>query len=200
MNLVLGVTPLGDVLVGGDPAPARHRLIERLDQAAELGLDRPGRGPALADIAHDLAVVQVRIGIQQSDVPAVLDQLVQRAAGLHHLRRQPVHFEKAAVEHDDLFVGIEHAQALRHVVERGVEAAVALAQLLFGGRSWLGARRPPAAEQAERGGACRQARTGAKDDERPILRTPRGQKNAEHRVANPVVAGDQIAVKSFISR
>ena len=32
-DLILGVAPLGDVLVGGDPAAARHRLVEHLDRS-----------------------------------------------------------------------------------------------------------------------------------------------------------------------
>ena len=33
-DLILGVTPFGDVLVRGHPAAAGHRLVERLDEPA----------------------------------------------------------------------------------------------------------------------------------------------------------------------
>jgi len=58
----------------------------------------------------------------------MLQQFHQRAARAHHLRRKLVHLEEAAVQHHDALGRIEHAEALRHVVERGVEAGVALTQ------------------------------------------------------------------------
>ena len=76
----------------------------------------------------------------------MLDQFAQLAARLHHLRRQLVHFEKAPVEDDDFLVRIEHAQALRHVVEGRVEADVLLPQLFFGFRDQL----PPGARELPR--------------------------------------------------
>ena len=55
----------------------------------------------------------------------MLDQLPQCAARLHDLWRQLVHFDIAAVVHHDACLRVEHAQALRHVVE-GIEQPVVL--------------------------------------------------------------------------
>ena len=61
---------------------------------------------------------------------AVLHDLAQPDARLHHLGREPVHLQIALVAHDQALVGVEHAQPLDHVVERGVEAGVLGAQLV----------------------------------------------------------------------
>ena len=144
-DLVLGVTPLGDVLMRGHPAAAGHRLVERLDQPAGGGLDQPGRALALVNIVDDAAIVIVGAAIQQPDLLAMPDQLAELAARLHHLRRQLVHFKEAPVKDDDLLVRIEHAHALGHVVEGRVERERLFAKLFvrFGNRLPPPARKWP---------------------------------------------------------
>ena len=53
---------------------------------------------------------------------AMLDDLAQGRAGLHLLARKPIHLRVALVGDDNALVGIEHAQAVRHVAQRRVEA------------------------------------------------------------------------------
>ena len=71
-----------------------------------------------------------------------------RAAGLHDIGRQPVHLQIALVADHQPARRIEHVEALRHVVEGGVELQLLLAQLAFRRSRSLGdvvVRRHPAA-------------------------------------------------------
>jgi hypothetical protein len=62
---------------------------------------------------------------------AKIDDLAELGARSHPAGRQAVHFDEAVVADDQRVVGIEEAQALRHVVDRGVELEVARPQRLF---------------------------------------------------------------------
>ena len=52
-----------------------------------------------------------------------------RDAGPHDVRRQAEYFDIALVADDHAQVRVEHAQPVRHIVERHVEAAMLLLQL-----------------------------------------------------------------------
>jgi hypothetical protein len=87
--------------------------------------------PASRQVALEVGAELIRIDIQKADFLAVAKQLYECAARSHHLRRELVHFEKTPIEHHDALVAVEHAQALRHVVQGGVEEDVALVELLL---------------------------------------------------------------------
>ena len=91
---------------------------------------------------------------------AIFQYLAQRRPGLHLLWRQAVHLGVPAVgDHKTLF-GVEQAQALGHVLERGVEPHVPGVQL--GGRGFALARLPEMEHgdrQADRGQRREQAKT-----------------------------------------
>jgi hypothetical protein len=72
---------------------------------------------------QNLFAVLVGIAGEQSGLPAMLDQFTQRAAGLHQFGRQFVHAQKRPVADRDAACRVEHAQALRHVIESVGEAA-----------------------------------------------------------------------------
>ena len=62
---------------------------------------------------------------------AVFEDLPHGRAGLHLLRRQPVHLGVALVADDQPLLAVEHGEALRHVVQGGVELLVLVLQLLL---------------------------------------------------------------------
>ena len=112
----LGVTLLGDVLMGRDPAAVRQRLIFGEHDAAVARLHVMLRAFALADAVEDFLAIGGDVAGEQPGVFAMLDQCVQRAARLHDVGRELVHFEVAPVEQGDAALRIEHVQPLRHVV------------------------------------------------------------------------------------
>ena len=121
--LFLGAALLGDVLMGRNPAAARQRLVlgEHDAPVARLHVY------ALAAFAHALEdgrAIGVDVAGKQPGILAMLDQLAQRAARPHYLRRQLVHLDVAAVAHHDARLRVEHAQALRHVVDGVAEPVV----------------------------------------------------------------------------
>ena len=109
----------GDVLVGGDPAAVRHRHVDGVNRAAVAGRDYPLRGLAVGDAVNDLLAVLFGIAGEQSGSLALLNKFPQRAARLHHVGRQSVHAEILPIAARTMRPsGIEHAQALRHVIQR----------------------------------------------------------------------------------
>ena len=60
-----------------------------------------------------------------------LQDLAQRRARLHLLRIEPVHLGKAPIGEDHALLGVEQAQALRHVVDGRIEARVLGLELLL---------------------------------------------------------------------
>ncbi len=118
-DLRLRLQPFGDVLEGRDPAAALHRLVDDADRAT-LALNDLGRGAALAGVDHEAC--KELVGIALPAVPQLLlvQHVAQRATGELHFGAAE-HRRVAFVEQDDLAVGVEHAQTLRHVLERGVE-------------------------------------------------------------------------------
>jgi hypothetical protein len=61
--------------------------------------------------------------LPNSACKALLDQYAQRTAGLTTSGDNSVHAQKRLVADDDAGSRIEHAQALRHVIEGGGETA-----------------------------------------------------------------------------
>ncbi len=107
-----------------------HPLVVELDDAAvaQMAVQR------VLALAQPLDIVGIDLGggrvRMDAEIAAVLHDLAHRDAGLHDVRRQAVHLDVAAVADDHVQARIEHAQALAHVVQRRVEAAILLAQLL----------------------------------------------------------------------
>jgi hypothetical protein len=125
----LGLVTLGDVLIGDDPAALLHALVIELDDAAvvQMPVQR------VLALTQPFDIVGIEPGTRHvrmdAELAAVLHDLAHRDAGLHDIGRQAVHLDIAAVADDHPQARIEHAQALAHVVQRRVEAAVLLAQL-----------------------------------------------------------------------
>jgi hypothetical protein len=175
-DLGLGLGALGDVLMGGDPSAARHRLVDQRNDAAVGRLDDLARGVALRDLGQQLGAIAFRISGEVPRRLAALEEVAQQDPGLHLIGRQAIHLDVTLIAHDEPGIGVEHAQPLRHVVERRIEQLVLILKLLlvlaetlvlsleFGGdrpvgtlhRSKLGARCRPAAVAAIE--PCKRAR------------------------------------------
>jgi hypothetical protein len=57
----------------------------------------------------------------------MIENLPQRGSGLHQLERKIEHLGVAMIAQDQPLHAVEHAEALRHVVDRGVEQDALLA-------------------------------------------------------------------------
>ena len=118
----LDVALLGDVLVRGDEAAVRHRLMLDHDGPAIAQLGDPGhRYIVRGDRKHVADVVVV--GVQAGGSPVPHDAL-QSSSGLRQLARQAVQLGVLFVANQQALLAVEHAQALRHVLERGIELQV----------------------------------------------------------------------------
>ena len=81
-------------------------------QGAKLLVDRAGALVALEDAVGD----------------PVRDDRFVRCAGLQQFRRQAIQAGIAVVADDQTLVAVEHAQAMGHVFERGIEAQIGFFQ------------------------------------------------------------------------
>ena len=123
IDLRLGDLALGDVLDQHHHAAVLHRLDGEFERApvhqvqGEGGIVAAGK-PRVEMIDHAL-----RAGLrQQSGLDDGLDHLAHAHALQLEIAREPELLLQLAVRNDDPALGIEHAQAVRHVVDRRVEA------------------------------------------------------------------------------
>ena len=114
--------PLGDVLVRHHPAAVRHRLARHRDDAAILDLERLGaRRAVVQQGVGKSGDVLLGIGGEEGSVlDAALDQLADRAAGLHHVGRQPVHAQIALVEQHEARLRIDTPKELDYYQHGGI--------------------------------------------------------------------------------
>jgi hypothetical protein len=92
-------------------------------------------GPAERDRAG-LVLTDKQIELGQNEIEIVLGDVRQSVYDIHDLRRRHSagngvgwdleHVRKASIERDQPAVGVEHAQTLRHVVQRRVEPHVVI--------------------------------------------------------------------------
>ena len=118
-DALVGANALGDVVVRCEPAAAGPGLVLDFDQAAVGGLH-----DVALDAAHaveDGVAIGIDVALERAGLVPVLDHVAEMDAGFHHGGRQPVHLDVAAIADDQPLVLVEHQQALRHGVERGVE-------------------------------------------------------------------------------
>jgi hypothetical protein len=116
---------LGDVLVRRDPAAARHRAMADMEGAAILQLHhRIRRRVGDVDRAAPFEIVVGAHLRERAGRMAQVDDLAQRDARDDDRRVELIHLDIALVADDQPLRSVEEAQALRHVVEREVEAQV----------------------------------------------------------------------------
>ena len=71
-------------------------------------------------------MILLQVALEGSHLDAMLDKLAQRAARADHAARKAVHFEIGGVADDEPGAGVEHAQALGHIVEGEGQALASL--------------------------------------------------------------------------
>jgi hypothetical protein len=121
---LFGMVLLGDVFMGGDPAAARQWQVSGKHDSSVACLNVSAVGVPRAYLVHDIFAVGVDVACKQTGRLAMLNELFERAAGLHDVRRQAVHFHVAAVDDGDAALRVEHVEAMRHVVERVRKPAI----------------------------------------------------------------------------
>ncbi|GJE42814.1 hypothetical protein AEGHOMDF_1987 [Methylobacterium soli] len=117
---------LGNVLEGRDPAAALQRPVADGEDAPvrELPVDRAGlvgeqreARPLAQAVDRNFAPVTAARHQHRADLP------LNRAEG-QRLGGQSENLAVAVIADDEAGLGVEHAQSLRHVAERGLEALV----------------------------------------------------------------------------
>jgi hypothetical protein len=132
-DLNFRAAPVGDVLVGGNPAARRHGRVLHQDFTPLRGFDDQIRDIALGKAAQQFHSVLLGVEIEiAAGLDAMLQQVDHDAARFHHVTRKSVHLDVKVIADDDPFVGVEHDQALRHVVDRGFEPRNVLPQIARG--------------------------------------------------------------------
>ena len=114
---------LGHVLVRRDPPAARHRRAYHLDLAAVVEFVGPARYRVGRMLVQRRKLFPFRFR-QDAACDAMLDDGFVRRSGLEQLGRQRIQFCISLVVDDEPLVAVEHAQALGHVVQGGVEPDV----------------------------------------------------------------------------
>src|SRR5271156_257937 len=100
------------------PTSAPQRPLGQRDNAPVAELDRFRFRAAFGDLAKATCGIAVRIAGERAMLEAENQHLAQRHAAAQLLALQAVHFDVTHVAEDEARRLIEHAQTLRHVVER----------------------------------------------------------------------------------
>ncbi|MEC5289950.1 hypothetical protein VSX63_05090 [Aurantimonas sp. C2-4-R8] len=124
-DLCLGGFSVGYVLMRREPASVGHWL------------HHDGKNPSVPqfqEIVSALATfrqfealfdVLLRVHIRKdAGCHSVVQHLTKRGARLRQFRRQAIHLCVGRVADDEALVAIEHTQAGRHIIERGIELKV----------------------------------------------------------------------------
>ena len=126
----LGRLALGDVLVRRDPAAVRHRLEGDREGAAVDKLEEPRPRRAVLDRRDQVGGVLLGPALRvDAGREPMGEEIVVARAGLGQIGSEPVHLGVARVADDEPALAVEHAQAVGHVVEGGVEAQIVPRQL-----------------------------------------------------------------------
>ena len=119
-DALLVFRPIGNILVGREPATILHHVARNRDHPPVRKL------PGLAELLDVLMEIDVRRDVDEMRalLATIVENLRQRGSGLYPIAVNMVDFAIARVRHHDPLVRIEHAKPLGHVVEGGVEAHV----------------------------------------------------------------------------
>ena len=168
-DALLGAAPLGNVFVRRQPSAVRHRLVDDLDRAS-VGR-RDDHGVTMGDVARHHLDVMVDVADERTGILAVGDHLAKAATRLHDFGREAVHLEIPLVADDEMLLGIEQQEALRHVVDGGVEALLLQRQPLPGRAVLV---RKLADDKQQQGGDRQHGKSGDCDQDSDLL-APVGQ-------------------------
>lgn len=78
-------------------------------------------GTPLRYRGEELLAVTLRVARERALVDALGQHLGERGTWFHLVRRQLIHLVILRVADDQAFVGVEHAQTLRHAVDGGAD-------------------------------------------------------------------------------
>ena len=131
-DLRLGALLRCDILVDRDPAAVLHGLMADREDPPVTQLVHRIVWLRLGDLLQSLLDIMLGLVRTTAQRDARLQNGAQRRAGLGHLRREPVHFAVASVAHHQTLIAVEHAQTVRHVLERRIEQHVGLLQRALG--------------------------------------------------------------------
>jgi hypothetical protein len=133
--LPLGGTLLCDVGMRRDPAAAGQRLKDQCDGATVPEVNCFCFGVPRGCLLDAIGDVLIGIAGERARLHAPTKNLAHRHALPETLPWQPRHFDIAQIAQDEPARAIEHAQALRHVVERNPRQKIAPAFLRDGDKS-----------------------------------------------------------------
>ncbi len=126
-----GARCLGDVLMCRHPAAIRHRLIVDLQCPPVAQRHLVGTGRSRLHPVLPLLAVVVRIEGRLPGLGTIVHERLQCGAGRGQFGRKPVHVLIAPVADDQTLMRIEHAEPVRHVVERGMEEMILLFEIFL---------------------------------------------------------------------
>jgi hypothetical protein len=127
--LAFGKKLIGHVGMRRDPAAARHRPADQRNGPSVLDLDRLGLGPACSHLTQAIRNVLIGIAGERRGRNTMREKFAQRRSEVRQFGIQVVHLGVALVAEHKPRRAVEHAQALRHVIERGLHRAVLRAAL-----------------------------------------------------------------------
>ncbi len=155
--LFLGGKLFGDVGMGGKPAAAAHRPADQRDDAPILEFEPLGFSSIFGGLAQKIGDIAVRIAVEIAGGEPVHQQIAQRRSRSCMFGPQVIHIDIDSIAQHQTRGTVEHAQPLRHVVERRPKQSCLLA--------------PPAID--EQTGDCRRAEAERQADHK--LRRRSGQ-------------------------
>jgi hypothetical protein len=100
------------------PAAAGNWLIDHRDDAAIARRKHVLCGLARSQDGEQLAAILLGVSAQAAALDPVLQNVAQRTARSHGVRRELVHFHVALVAEPQSLGAVVETQALRHMVER----------------------------------------------------------------------------------
>jgi hypothetical protein len=123
---------LGHVLQRGRPTAVGRALADQANLPAVRNIDEPVLNLFVIGV-EKLRAIFIDIARERSELLAQHDQIAQVATRLHRIGRQPEHVEIALIADHEVAGGAEEQQALRHVVDGGVEVLALLDQEVLRG-------------------------------------------------------------------
>src|SRR5579863_1018177 len=110
---------LSYVLVRDQPASVGDRLVDDLHQAAVRSLDDLGAG--FMRIAQHVFTVSVDVAREGPGLASMFYHVPKRTTRPDNLWRQTIHFDVFGIANNQMPGRIEQQEALRHIVDGGVE-------------------------------------------------------------------------------
>jgi hypothetical protein len=125
--LLVLTAALGHVLMDRDPAAVGHHPARDRDHPAVRQFADVDHGLLVAHPAQRIGDVVLRVSPESPGALAMGEQVAQQDPRLCHHGIELVDFDVAIVAQHEPRGAVEHAEALRHVVEGGVETCTARA-------------------------------------------------------------------------